>query len=364
MSGATAGQSMPPSPQSYRRPMPEKGLRPPEAHPDRAQAASPEAAPAPRGGADLTMIALAGVMLALIFLRPRLIALLEGREAVSTWLTVFVSIGLQSLPFLVLGVVLSALIAVYLPADLLSRVLPRHPAAAIPVAGISGVVLPGCECASVPIAGSLMGRGVKPAVALTFLLAAPAINPVVLVSTAVAFGGRYEFVAARFLASLLTAVVVGWIWLYLGKDSMLRIPRVVRDGGSRLSNFVAEARHDVLHAGGFLVVGAAIAATVNVVVPRSWLDTIGGNLLVSVLVLAVFAVIVAICSEADAFVAASLNQFPPTAQLAFMVVGPAVDVKLFSMQAGIFGRAFATRFSPLTFVVAVLSALAVGSVLL
>jgi uncharacterized protein len=119
-----------------------------------------------------------------------------------------------------------------------------------------------------------------------------------------------------------------------------------------------------LHAGGFLVLGAAVAATINVVVPRSWLDTLGGSLVVSVLVLAVFAVIVAICSEADAFVAASLTQFPLTARLVFMVVGPVIDVKLFSMQVGTFGRRFATWFAPLTLIVAVVVATAVGTVLL
>lgn len=320
--------------------------------------------PSARGSGDRTMVALSAVMVVLILLRPRLIALLDGQDAVATWLTVFVSIALQSLPFLVMGVVLSAAIAVLLPADALARLLPRHPAAAVPVAGLSGMVLPGCECASVPIAGSMIGRGIKPAVALTFLLAAPAINPVVLVSTAVAFNGRYEFVAARFAASLLTAVVVGWVWLAMGKDSLIRMPSRHLRGERRLADFVAEARHDFLHAGGFLVLGAAVAATVNVVVPRSILDTIAGSLLVSVLVLAAFAVIVAICSEADAFVAASLSQFPPTAQLAFMVVGPAVDVKLFAMQAGTFGRRFAMRFSPLTFLVAVTSALIVGTVIL
>jgi uncharacterized membrane protein YraQ (UPF0718 family) len=319
---------------------------------------------APAGQGDGAFLLLTAAMVALLFLRPRVAALLDGHDAVATWLTVFVSIAVQSLPFLVLGVVLSALIAVVVPADALGRWLPRNPVAAVPVAGLSGVVLPGCECASVPIAGSLVHRGIRPAVALTFLLAAPAVNPIVLVSTAVAFAGRWEFVGARFTASLLTAVVVGWIWLRLGRDDLLRMPPRPAHEASRLRAFVGEARHDFLHAGGFLVVGAAVAATVNVVVPRDWLDTLAGNLLVAVLVLAVFAVVVAICSEADAFVAASMSQFPATAQLAFMVVGPAVDVKLFSMQVGTFGRRFATRFSPLTFVVAVASALAVGAVLL
>lgn len=308
--------------------------------------------------------ALPAFLVAVVVFRGQLTGLVSGHPAISTWFTVLVSISLQALPFLVLGVVLSACIATFVPPAVLTRCLPRNPALAVPVAALSGVALPGCECASVPIAGSLVSRGVRPAIALTFLLAAPAINPVVLVSTSVAFAGQPQVVLARFLGSLVTAVVVGWVWLRLGRDSLIRMPTRHTAAKSRLGSFVAEARHDLLHAGGFLVLGAAFAATINVVVPRSWLDTLGGNLIVSVLVLAVFAVIVAICSEADAFVAASLTQFPLTARLVFMVVGPVIDVKLFSMQVGTFGRRFATRFAPLTLIVAVVVATAVGTVLL
>lgn len=307
---------------------------------------------------------LAGAMLVLALARPKLTGLLEDHEALQAWLTVFVSIALQALPFLVLGVALSAAVAVLVPPEALSRWLPKNPAAAVPVAGLSGMALPGCECASVPIAGALVSRGIQPAVALTFLLAAPAINPIVLASTAVAFAGDWRVVLARFIASLVTAIVVGWIWLRLGKDNVIRMPRRARSDGSRLARFVDEVSHDVLHAGGYLVVGAAVAATVNVVVPRSWIDTLAGNLLVSIIVLALFAVIVAICSEADAFVAASLSAFPMTARLVFMVVGPVLDVKLFALQVATFGRKFAMVFAPLTFVVAVLVAAVTGMVLL
>lgn len=74
--------------------------------------------------------------------------------------------------------------------------------------------------------------------------------------------------------------------------------------------------------------------------------------------------VLAICSEADAFVAASLTGFPMLARLVFMVVGPMVDVKLVALQRATFGRRFAARFAPLTLVVAVASALAVGAVVL
>jgi len=303
------------------------------------------------------------VLLLLIMFRFQLVDALSI-PSLQTWTTVFVSVLVQAMPFLVFGVALSAVIAVFVPRSFWSRALPSHPALAVPVAGVAGVVLPGCECGSVPIAGSLIRRGVTPAAALAFLLAAPAINPIVLAATAVAFPNNPEMVVARGAASLVVAMIMGWLWLRLGKAEWIRLPYRPDEGASKGQAFWAAMRHDIVHAGGFLVVGAAAAATINVTVPERWLLTLADNPWLSVLALAVLAVLLSICSEADAFVAASLSQFSLTSRLAFLVVGPMVDLKLISMQSGIFGRRFAARFAPATFVVAVLVAVAVGGVLL
>jgi uncharacterized membrane protein YraQ (UPF0718 family) len=280
------------------------------------------------------------------------------------WMTVFVSIVVQAMPFVVLGTVLSATITAFVPPSFFARALPRRPVLAVPVAGVAGVVLPGCECGSVPIAGALVRRGVTPAAALAFLLSAPAINPVVLASTAVAFPGEPGMVVGRLVASLATAVAMGWLWLRWGRDEWLRPPaRPDLEGLSRWGAFLTACRHDATQAGGFLVVGAATAAILNVLVPPRWLDTVAGHPVGSVLALAVLAVVLTLCSEADAFVAASLTQFSLTARLAFLVVGPMVDLKLFAMQAGAFGRRFAVRFAPATVAVGVAMSVAVGALL-
>ncbi|MEU6352832.1 permease [Streptomyces sp. NPDC047072] len=280
---------------------------------------------------------------------------------VAAWWTVFTAISVQGVPFLLLGTVVSAAIGAFVPEKVFTRLLPRNQALAVPVAGAAGVVLPGCECASVPVAGSLMRRGVAPAAALAFLLSAPAINPVVLVATSIAFPGQPKMVLGRLLASLAAAVVMGWLWARFGRDEWLRLPqRQTGHTGRGLRAFGAGLQHDFLHAGGFLVLGAAAAATFNIVVPRSVLDLFTGSAWLSVLLLAVLAVVLCVCSEADAFVAASLSGFPPTARLAFMVVGPMVDLKLIALQTGTFGRAFAVRFSAATWVVAVVSSVLVG----
>jgi uncharacterized membrane protein YraQ (UPF0718 family) len=322
---------------------------------------TPPTAPARNlGGLPLQVYVVFGALGALVVSQQWLVPRLDS-PALATWSTIFVAIVVQSIPFLVGGVLLAGVIATLLSEKALRRFVPANPTLGVPVAGLAGIALPGCECASVPVAGSLMRRGVAPAVALTFLLAAPAVNPVVLVSTAVAFPDRPEVVLARFLASLVTAIAVGWLWLrFAGRVPILHRQRGHDHGEGAAQAFLGSVRHDFIHAAGFLVLGAMIAAAINTFVPREIIDSVAGNFLLAVGSMAIFAFVVALCSEADAFVAASLSAFSDTAKLVFMVVGPAMDVKLASMESGQFGGAFALRFVPLVIVVAVLSACGMG----
>jgi uncharacterized protein len=314
----------------------------------------------PRRGRIGSVEILVALLILLVIFRAPIAAAVDD-PAVQTWTTVFVAIMVQAVPFLVGGVVIAAAIAVFVPRSFWQKALPRHPALAVPMASCAGAIMPGCECGAVPIAGSLVRRGVSQAAALAFLLAAPAINPIVLVSTAVAFPNNPELVLARGLASLAVAVLMGWLWLRLGRHDLLRLPqRLDLDDASRARAFWSAVRHDVVIAGGFLVIGAAAAATINVVVPEAWIQAVADQPWLAVLVLAALAVLLSICSEADAFVAASLNQFSLTARLVFLVVGPVVDLKLVAMQAGMFGRRFAATFAPLTLLVAVGMALLMG----
>jgi uncharacterized membrane protein YraQ (UPF0718 family) len=294
---------------------------------------------------------------------PTLLSDLFSAALVENWATVFLSVTLQALPFLVLGVVVSAAISSLVPSTWLARALPRRTELAVPVAGLAGAVLPGCECSSVPVAGRLVERGVPQAAALTFLLAAPAINPVVIVATAVAFPGHPEVVVARFVASLATATAVGIVWARVASADWMesRLAHVQHSHGRA---FVDTVVSDFLQAGGFLVLGAGLVATLQTVLPRTALDGVAGGGLVSVVALAGLAIVLSICSEADAFVAAGLTQFSLTARLAFLVVGPMIDLKLIAMHVGAFGRRFALRFDPLTVAIAVVVSVAVGHVLL
>ena len=289
--------------------------------------------------------------------------LFEG-QALRNWSTIFVSLTLQAIPFLVLGTVISAAISALVPASWIARAVPRNPVLAVPAAGAAGALLPGCECSSVPVAGRLVARGIPEGAALTFLLAAPAINPIVMVSTAVAFPGQPQMVAARFLASLITAVIVGFFWSGFAHPDWLTSKMKVHEHGNRLDDFVSTAASDFLQAGGFLVAGAGLVAAMQTVVPPSVFDHLGGSGPLAILVMAGLAILLSVCSEADAFVAAGMTQFSLTSRLVFLTVGPMVDLKLIALQAGAFSKRFSMRFTPLVLVVAITTATIVGTVLL
>jgi uncharacterized protein len=310
------------------------------------------------GALELVVVGLAGVIVARPFIEPTL-----NRPAIRNWVTVFQAVFLQAVPFLVLGVILSGAVAAFVPTRLFERVGAINHVAAVPVAAASGVLLPGCECGAVPLAGRLIDRGLHESAALAFLLASPAINPVVLVATSVAFPGQPAMVLGRLAAGLLAATLTGWVWLRLGRTGWVRPVRGHTALGQGWQTFLSTAVHDFSHAGGYLVIGAATAATLQTVIPRTLLDGLGANIVTATVSLAVLAVVLAICSEADAFVAAGFAQFPLVSRLVFLTVGPMVDVKLIAMQRGTFGTRFAATFAPIAFASAVLSAVVVGSVL-
>ena len=179
------------------------------------------------------------------------------------------------------------------------------------------------------------------------MLAAPVFNPVVLVSTYVAFRGDLAMVAGRLGLVLVPAVLLGG-FLGAGRPSdLLRVDsREGGEGHAHQRGFLAVLQHagtDFLDMGRFLLLGALVSALFKTLVPAQPLLALRGNILLSTAVMMALAIVLSICSEADAFVAASLGFFPRVAQLAFVSIGPMVDIKLISMYASVFRRPVAFR---------------------
>lgn len=234
------------------------------------------------------------------------------------------------------------MIAVWAPDALFARIaalpLRRQMAGAM----LCGVALPVCECGSVPVARRLMLRGLHPSAAIAFMLAAPIVNPVVLASTWVAYQGRapLDMVLGRLVLGLAVAACAAVV---LARHARPRpdtgqSAEHAHGGGPRA--VLGHAAADLVFMGRFVVAGALLAALVQVLVPPAVLSGLGSAPVLGPLAMMGLAVLMSLCSEADAFVAVSFVSFAPAAQLAFLVLGPVLDIKLAFLYSAAFGRRF------------------------
>jgi len=255
------------------------------------------------------------------------------------FVVVFVSIVLQSLPFVLLGVFASALVQRYVSEDVVTRWLPRRVGPVVLLASVFGFVAPVCDCGVIPLARRLSGKGVPLYGAVTFIVAAPVVNPVVLAATAFAFQGNWTIVCLRMAMTLSVAMVVGLLVsrLFPPGQSLLPDVRSIRGGSvspaparpvGAAAGLVAHASAEYFEIVFFVILGALFTAATQTFVPRGDLAAIGGSRIGSVLALMPVATLLSICSEADAFVArAFATTFSPGAVLAFMTIGQIVDLR-------------------------------------
>ncbi|HEV2756230.1 MAG TPA: permease [Actinomycetota bacterium] len=271
-----------------------------------------------------------------------------GRVAgIQNFLLVFSSLLIEAVPFVLLGAVVSATIEVFVPSRVFEKLTALPGPLQLPAAAMTGFAFPVCECGSVPVARRLAAKGLSPAAAVTFMLAAPILNPVVIASTFVAYRGRdslWPMVLGRAGLGLVAAVAIGWVVSNKTKAELLR-PRAGDDAhdhsnGSRADAFFAHLSGDFLFMGRYLVLGAVVAAALQTFVPQSVIGSVAGTPVVDLIAMMALAFVLSLCSESDAFVAASFVQFGVGAQLAFLVFGPMVDTKLGFLYSATFTRGF------------------------
>lgn len=293
-------------------------------------------------------------------------------DRLSTFSTIFLGIFIEAVPFLLLGTLASGLVEEFLPQEVLHRWLPHGRLRAVLAGAGMGLLFPVCECGTVPLARRLLRKGLPLPVAISFLLAAPVVNPIVLFSTASAFG-LGPMLALRFGLTLLIAVLTGlifavdatphrllratvWAPVQGGSGQAAPLPSTDRpatsaaphhddhddpsqERGAKLNRALAIAADEFFEMGRYLVMGSVLAALLQTFVPQTSLLAVGSGPLLSVLVMLVLAVVLSICSTVDSFVAlAFLGSFTRGSVLAFLVYGPMVDIKSTLMYLTVFRR--------------------------
>lgn len=287
--------------------------------------------------------------------------------AAANFMVVFSSLLVGAIPLVMLGALVAAVIGTFVPSSAFERISRLPEPVQIPVAGLAGFAFPVCECGSVPVARRLVDRGLLPSAAVTFMLAAPILNPIVVLSTYVAYRGRdvlWPMVLGRAGLGFVAALAVGWVVGSRERSTFLRklAPSEGATCGcsdvhgcscgdgcghshgheddSKVRSFFGYFAGDFVYMGRFLIIGAGVAALLQTLVPQSVLGAVAGVPFLSLVAMMGLAFALSLCSESDAFVAASFVQFGVGSQLAFLVFGPMMDAKLAFLYRATFSKGF------------------------
>lgn len=289
-------------------------------------------------------------------------------KQVQDFITLSLGVIIEALPFVMLGLFFSIIVRLWLPNDWLLKYLPKQPFLRRALISLLGVFMPVCECGNVPLARGLLAKGLTPAESLTFLLAAPILNPVTIITTQQAFSDDNTVLIARILGGFLIANLIGWIYSSTRQDAMLRpefiaICKEKKDNSNRLVEALNFFKHETRSMMPALVIGAVVAGLIQVVVPRETILLLGNSPAWSVLVMAVLAFVVSICSSVDAFFALAFRgSFTSGSLVSFLTFGPMIDVKMLSLMRTTYRRNILLQASVLVFLMSMLIGLVVNYV--
>ncbi|MGD6959571.1 permease [Rossellomorea aquimaris] len=267
-------------------------------------------------------------------------------------ITIFLSILLEAIPFILIGVFASALIQVFVSESLLQKIIPkRFPYLALFPAAVVGALLPVCECAIVPVARRLIKKGMPAHLAIVVMVTAPILNPIVFASTYYAFQNNMTVVFGRMGIALIAALIIGaLLYKFYGK----RNPLIQKEHNhehhhdhtsNKLMQTIVHASDEFFDMGKYLIIGAFVAAGFQTYLDRELLVGIGTNEVLAPAVMMGFAYIISLCSEADAFVASSFGSiFSASSILAFLVYGPMIDFKNTLLMLAYFNKKFVLTF--------------------
>lgn len=271
--------------------------------------------------------------------------------------TIFTSILIEAFPFLLIGVFISSIIQVVITREMIIKYFPKSRILSFIVASLGGLLFPVCDCAIVPVATRLIKKGVPMYAAVTFLLAAPIVNPIVIASTGYAFQGQKLIVALRIGIGIIVAILTGIIFMIFPEDEKTIFTgfdnytcNCIYCSGYDVSKIgiwdkiVIVFRHageEFLNSGRFLVIGALIASISQTFIPQDIFFKSTNKEILFILIMMAAGFVLSLCSSSDAFIARSFaRQIPIVSVLGFLVLGPMADIKNMLMLSGSFKKRF------------------------
>lgn len=300
------------------------------------------------------------------------ISLIIKNDYLEGFTIVFLSIILEAIPFVMIGAFISSIIQIFVSEKTIAKIIPRNRFVGLVVASLMGFIFPVCECAIVPIMRRLIKKGVPLHIAVTFMLAVPIVNPIVLASTYYAFSSEAYMVFLRGVLGLISAILIGHIvGIIQNKDSLLKNNDVdehtdcgcshthhhscscghdhhaddSRNGIiSKTSSIIEHTSLELYSVGKFLIIGAFLSALMQTFISRSYILSIGQGKISSTITMMILAFVLSLCSEADAFIARTfVGQFTTGSIVGFLILGPMIDIKNTLMLSSSFKMKFVMK---------------------
>lgn len=258
---------------------------------------------------------------------------------------IFTSIFFESLPFLLLGAFISALIETFVSNEKIVKLIPKNKVLGSIVGVFLGFFLPACDCAVIPISKRLLKKKVPINVAISFMLASPIINPVVLLSTYYAFyNTEPKIFWLRLIFGIVISLIIGTIMgIIFNKKKVItnssdededieclecECDHCHHDHDNKFMSVIKHTALDFFDVVKYLMFGALLASLVQVLLPRDVLLVFNNNSILSIIVLMVFAYLISLCSTSDSFVGKSLlSSFGQSSIVAYLLLGPMIDIK-------------------------------------
>ncbi|MBN1444526.1 MAG: permease [Candidatus Omnitrophica bacterium] len=259
------------------------------------------------------------------------------------------AILLEALPFILIGALISGIMEVLIPGEKIQKIFSGNSFLHTIGSPFLGMFFPVCSCGNVVLAKRLLKKGAAPSGVITYMLAAPIINPVTILATFLAFSASKEVVLGRILIAFAVSVITPFILKRFLKEGILkeRTGEIYCEENhksfSKIEKIFHHAEVDFLIMGKYLVLGAIIAALFQTFVPRAAFLSLANNKILAVFLMEALGISLSLCSFADAFVASSFTNLPVVSKIIFMVAGPMANITVAILYFGTFKKKFVIR---------------------
>ena len=304
----------------------------------------------------LTLIAFLGFVLYLPTIGEKFSAFID-KNYVNTFNTIFMGIIIETVPFILIGAFVSSIIQVCISENTMSKLLSKNTFISCIIASLLGILFPVCDCGTIPVARGFLKKGFPLSVAITFMLSAPIVNPIAIMSTVYAFPENEDIVICRVVLGVIISVIIGlFMNRYKSKDVVtdyifncqceLCSGEYVysKNVFTKLKGIVLLAADEFMNVGKYMIVGAIASSMMQVLISRDMLKFMPNTKTASLIVMMFFAFVFSVCSTSDAFIAKGfLQNFSKVSVMGFLVLGPMIDIKNTMMLLGSFKKSFVIK---------------------